>query len=248
MFATTPWNYGLVLDGTNPAAAIEVVKKPGPLAAQPFTADAAPIELRAKGRRIPAWTQDGNGLVRTLQDGPAFSDEPVETIALIPMGAARLRISSFPVASNGADAKRWTSPPPLPRTSHWSGDNPEALNDGRVPANSHDARTPRYTWWGHKGTAEWAEYAFDRPRKLTAAEVYWYDDTATNGGCRPPMSWQILYKDGEEWKPVKAAGPYAVELDRFNRVTFEPVETTGVRLSVQLQPTWSAGALEWRVE
>jgi len=31
-------------------------------------------------------------------------------------------------------------------------------------------------------------------------------------------------------------------------VTFNPVETQALRLEVQLQPEWSGGILEWRVE
>lgn len=98
---TTPWNYGLVLDRKNPAKSFSIVRKRAALAEQPFTPETAPLELRAKGRRISAWKQEASGLVGKLQPSPVKSDAPVETITLIPMGAARLRISSFPVIGNG---------------------------------------------------------------------------------------------------------------------------------------------------
>lgn len=41
---------------------------------------------------------------------------------------------------------------------------------------------------------------------------------------------------------------YGVEMDRFNRVAFDPVETKALRIEVQLQPDWSGGILEWKVE
>jgi hypothetical protein len=104
---TTPWNYGLVLDEQNAAAAFKVVRKKGPIARQPFTPDSAPIELEAKARKIDAWTADSTGLVQTLQPSPVISDEPVETIKLVPMGCARLRISAFPVIGSGPDAHAW---------------------------------------------------------------------------------------------------------------------------------------------
>ena len=64
----------------------------------PFTQEGTPIELRTKGKRIPEWKSDYLGLVGVLQDSPAKSSEPAEDIALVPMGAARLRIASFPVS------------------------------------------------------------------------------------------------------------------------------------------------------
>ncbi len=114
VFPTAPWNYGLVLDPNDPAKSFEVVHKPGPLAPQPFTPDAAPIELRVKARKIPAWKLDHQGLVEPLQQSPAQSSEPEETITLIPMGAARLRISSFPTIGSGPGSHAWTVPAAKP--------------------------------------------------------------------------------------------------------------------------------------
>jgi hypothetical protein len=243
------WNYGLVLDRSEPAQSFEVVRKPGALPKQPWTAEGTPIELRGTARRIPEWTTDEKGLVNELQDSPAFTTEPKEQITLVPMGAARLRVASFPVASDDANAKRWTKPAPPPRASHvWSGDTTTALNDGKVPKSSNDQTIPRFTWWDHKGSKEWVEYAFERPRKVKSASVYWFDDEKTGGHCRAPASWRVLYKDGDEWKPVKASGAYGVAVDQFNAVSFEAVETTGLRLEAQLKPDVSAGILEWRVE
>jgi len=107
---TTPWNYGLVLDETNPAGSFQVVKRDWPSNDMPFTHEGTPIEIRAKGKRIPQWQLDKHGLVAELQDSPVKSDQPVETITLIPMGAARLRISAFPVTGEGADAQTWIEP------------------------------------------------------------------------------------------------------------------------------------------
>jgi hypothetical protein len=39
-----------------------------------------------------------------------------------------------------------------------------------------------------------------------------------------------------------------VEKDRFNRLRFPPVTTTGLRMEVQLEPNWSAGIQEWKVD
>lgn len=249
----TPWNYGLVLDEENPARSFKVVRKQWPSSNQPFEVNAVPIELIAKAKKIPEWQMDYLGLVGKLQPSPAKSDEPVETVRLIPMGAARLRISSFPIIGSGPDAYRWKSPPTAStafpaKASHcfWA-DTVEALSDGLLPRNSNDHGIPRFTWWDHRGSKEWVQYDFKKPRKISAVKVYWFDD-APQGDCRVPESWQLFYKDGEEWRLVPVTGSYGVEKDKFNRVSFGPVMTSSLKLEVQLQPDFSGGILEWQVD
>jgi DUF1680 family protein len=246
---TTAFNYGLSLKADKPEASFAVQRRGGPFAENPFTLDTAPITLTAHGRKVPQWTQDSNGLLEPLQDSPVKSNDPEEAITLIPMGAARLRISSFPVIGTGPDAKEWVRPPRLPAASHcFENDTTAALNDGVLPKSSDDHSIPRFTWWDHKGSMEWVQYDYDKPRRLKASEVYWFDDEPQKGGCRVPASWRLLYRSGGEWKEVPHASEYGVKKDCFNRVTFDPVETTALRLEVKLQRDFSAGILEWRVE
>jgi hypothetical protein len=91
------------------------------------------------------------------------------------------------------------------------------------------------------------QYDFDTPRKISAADVYWFDDTG-HGQCRVPASWKLLYKSGEEWKEIPNPSTYGTAKDTFNRTTFTPIETKSIRLVAQLQPDFSGGILEWRVE
>lgn len=49
----------------------------------------------------------------------------------------------------------------------------------------------------------------------------------------------MLYKDGMEWKPVETQDVYGTALNRFNRVTFKPIETQALRLELMLQPDYS---------
>jgi len=242
------WNYGLVVDEERPERTFDIVHKPGRLAPNPFTQDTVPVELHARARRIPAWEQDKFGLVGKLQPSPARSEEPVETVSLIPMGAARLRITAFPTISNGRDGHAWTKPPtPALQASHCSGrDSVEAMVDGREPANSGDGTIPRFTWWDHRGTSEWVEWGFPRPRRVTGVEVYWFDDTG-KGACRVPQSWKLSYRVGERWLPVEGAAEFGTRLDEYNRVAFAPVNAEGLRLEVQLRPEYSAGILEWKL-
>jgi len=102
IFPSTPWNYGLIVDRTQPEKSLEVIKKKD-VSNQPWTLEAAPIEIHAKGRRIPNWTLVDE-TVTALPSSPVKSDEPVENITLIPMGCARLRISCFPTIGVGSDS------------------------------------------------------------------------------------------------------------------------------------------------
>ena len=136
-----------------------------------------------------------------------------------------------------------------PSASHcWQHDALSGLNDQIEPAASDDTKIPRFTWWDHRGTREWVQYDFERPEKVSAVAVYWWDERRIGAHCRVPQSWRLLYQSGGEWMPVPGASAYGKELDGFNRVTFAGVETRALRLEVQLQAGWSGGILEWKVE
>jgi len=92
------WNYALVLDGDEPGDCFEVIKKDVSWPEEPFAFSAAPVELRAKAKKVPGWKEDDYNVVGAIPESPVDSDEPVEEIELLPMGFARLRISAFPVA------------------------------------------------------------------------------------------------------------------------------------------------------
>ncbi|MBM4016892.1 MAG: glycoside hydrolase family 127 protein [Planctomycetes bacterium] len=128
----------------------------------------------------------------------------------------------------------------------WHADTVQALNDQIEPANSGDHEVPRLTWWDRRGKTEWVQYDFARPAKVSATEVYWFDDTG-RGGCRAPRAWRILARVGGEWKPVEGASECGAARDKYNRVTFTPVEADGLRLEVDLQAGFSGGILEWKV-
>jgi len=96
IYADSPWNYALYIDPAQALADIEVVKKPWPADNYPFTIDSVPLEFKAKGRLIPTWTLDKHKLCGVLPDECAPKAATLDDITLIPMGAARLRISAFP--------------------------------------------------------------------------------------------------------------------------------------------------------
>jgi len=94
VFPTTPWNYGLLLDPDRPEASIQVQETR--VGDYPFSAEGAPVELMANGRRIPEWKLI-NGSAAPPPQSPVSSTEAVEPLTLIPYGAAKLRITAFPL-------------------------------------------------------------------------------------------------------------------------------------------------------
>lgn len=96
IYADSPWNYALYLNPANALGDIEVVKKPWPADNFPFTLESVPLEFKAKGRQVPSWTLDATKLCGVLPDECAPKAATLDDITLVPMGAARLRISAFP--------------------------------------------------------------------------------------------------------------------------------------------------------
>ena len=99
IYPGSPWNYGLILnDDLNEA--FEVVEKQWPKDNFPFTNESSPIYIKARAKKIESWKIGETKLVGELMDSPVESNEKEEIIELVPMGASRLRISSFPVIKN----------------------------------------------------------------------------------------------------------------------------------------------------
>lgn len=90
---TTPWNYGLLIDESNPETSVTFEEHPvGP---QPFAPDGAGVIAKANGRRLPGWKLE-HGWAAEVPPGPQTSKEPIEELTLIPYGCARLRVTEFP--------------------------------------------------------------------------------------------------------------------------------------------------------
>ena len=239
------WNYGLLLDANHPAHSFAVVQKPHDSAVNPFTPETVPIALTVQAKAIPGWQADADGVVGLLQDSPAATNQPAETVTLIPMGAARLRIASFPTVTSDGTGTAWVTVPHTSAAASHVNDDLDALSDAGEPKSSGDQSVSRFTWWDHKGTAEWVSYQFAAPKRIAGVSVYWFDDTGV-GQCRVPKSWTLEYRDGDIWRPVQNASGYGVERDRYNAVTFAPITTASLRLTVQLQDGFSGGVLRWR--
>jgi uncharacterized protein len=213
---------------------------------QPLTAEFEPALLNGivvlKGKAVSLITDDNGQVVKTAQDFKA-----IPYYAWAHRGAAEMAVW---IANTEKSVRAPGKPTVASRskvTVSSRGTNPRSINDQAEPASSADSENSFSHWWPRKGTDEWVEYKFAEPATVSRSSVYWFDDTG-HGECRTPASWRLLYKDGEEWKPVETSDTFRVALDKWNDITFKPVTTSELRLEVKLQPDWSAGIQEWKVE
>ncbi len=151
----------------------------------------------------------------------------------------------------------------------WTGSNDQndlsAVYDGADPLSSADESNLYFRMRPPAGQPAWIEYRFKAPATVASSQVYWVDDSRF---CRLPASWRLLYRSGAGWKAVTPRAPYTVSRDAFNRVAFDPIETTAVRLEIEPQTVrydagqigppdamfldkgveWrEAGVIEWRI-
>ena len=171
VFPKSAWNYALDLSA---APAVEPAR---PVPAQPFEPAAAPLRIRVRARRVPEWRLEPNGLAAEIQQSPVKTDEPPETVTLIPMGAARLRITMFPVAGGET---RWDPNAPIVLASRASHEAPPDR--------------PGFRFGGARGSKEWIEYRYPWPKTVRRAEPVWGE-----GGA--PLAWRILTAGADGWKP-----------------------------------------------
>jgi len=91
IYPDSPWNYALQVQSVKLKERKDL--KPG---VNPFTQADIPLVFEAYGRQIPEWKIDEYKLCGVLPDEDAVKSDISEKLELIPMGAARLRISAFP--------------------------------------------------------------------------------------------------------------------------------------------------------
>lgn len=108
-FPESPWNYALLTSDETVESDFTLVER-NPSTTEPWSTAHAPLALRCRAKRVPAWGMQ-NKTVEELQPSPVATDAPAETIELIPLGCARLRIACLPVAGEGAGAWKWRSLP-----------------------------------------------------------------------------------------------------------------------------------------
>lgn len=91
------WNFGILGSELKRIENLKVVKRSWPKDSFPFEANKVPISIFIKAKQLKEWVIDRHGLTAVLPLSPIITDSEEQIVELIPMGAARLRISAFPV-------------------------------------------------------------------------------------------------------------------------------------------------------
>jgi DUF1680 family protein len=133
-----------------------------------------------------------------------------------------------------------------------------ALNDGFTPESSFDRAHALFALSAEHssgGPENWIQYEWSEPVTVNKIEVYWAVDhprpSALPGSSasriQAPVSYTVLFWDGNDFAPVSRPQGLGLALDEFNATTFEPVKTIKLRLAVTPQPDRLAGIFEWKV-
>jgi len=91
----TKWNYALVTDKAHPEKTFGVKTKNIKMPC--FSEENSPVTISVKARELPAWGMDGASAAPPPKS-PVTATNPIEKVELIPYGAAKLRITEFPVS------------------------------------------------------------------------------------------------------------------------------------------------------
>ncbi|MCX6320521.1 MAG: glycoside hydrolase family 127 protein [Bacteroidia bacterium] len=128
-------------------------------------------------------------------------------------------------------------------SSSRSGASMTSLNDGLIPNNTGSMRgggnrPPQ------RPTAQWVQYEWTQPVKTRAIAVFWWNYENT---VRLPQAYRIKYWNGNDFVPVKNATGLGLVNNLFNITTFDPVQTTQLRLEVDSVDRFLGTMLEWMV-
>ncbi|GGM94238.1 hypothetical protein GCM10011609_34650 [Lentzea pudingi] len=137
--AASAWN--VALDSDPQLTAVSGGGNPS----DPFAPGNSPVQITARVREVSDWSADGEHVVGTLSDSPVQVSSVARQATLIPSGAARLRITTFP---RSGGSRGWGTPGVLIRLQN--------LNSGKVLAvdGMSTANSARAVQFADTGTAD----------------------------------------------------------------------------------------------
>lgn len=104
------------------------------------------------------------------------------------------------------------------------------LNDGIVPPNAWNWATPNFTFAGRIGTEEWIQYDLATTALVESFSLFLME----GGSFATPDKFRVLYRHHGEWKEASDVKGDLKTVNRWNRLTFAPVEADAVKLELTL--------------
>jgi DUF1680 family protein len=118
-----------------------------------------------------------------------------------------------------------------------------SLNDGLTPVNTGGMRTG-----GNRPpqrlTTQWVQYEWIQPVTTGEISVFWWN---YENSVKLPQAYRIKYWNGSDFIPVKNASGLGLENNKYNRTTFDQVQTTRLRLEIDSVDRSPGTILEWIV-
>ncbi|WP_161604545.1 sulfatase-like hydrolase/transferase [Roseiconus nitratireducens] len=234
------WNYALPGPVANQPQGKFKVEVDETIPANPWTRESAPVRLKTRGIPLADWQLNRNSASPPpLSSAMPSDDARQQEITLIPYGATTLRIAAFPwIRWEDLDATQNYPPDQLRFASASSShchpaDTVQAVRMPHEPISSADTTIRRWTSWPQVGQDQWVEIRLQRPTRIDAVNVYFYDD---GRGVALPRRWHVEALTPTGWQGVRTESdqPAPIQADQF--CTVHPVDTQATSLRIVMQP------------
>lgn len=118
-----------------------------------------------------------------------------------------------------------------------------ALSDGIVlrPDDGPRFRPPFLTV---RPGNQWVQYDWEKPVTVREIDIFWWADL---NRIKLPKKCTVKYLIGEEYVPVSNQLGPAIREKEYNKVSFDEIKTTSLRLEIKTDSASAAGVLEWVV-
>ena len=128
-------------------------------------------------------------------------------------------------------------------TSSW--ENLNGINNPNFEPTSSNVGTGKGwgNWSQSVGSEHYVGYTWDEAVTVGGADIYWYDD---GGGTQVPSKLRMQYLDANgAWQDVNITTPFesSIAKNKYNRVEFDRVTTTRLRLYVTVRSGAAANGI-----
>ncbi len=136
---------------------------------------------------------------------------------------------------------------------NWYGEKEDAQRDWEPKASDGQGKKGWVNWYTAPGAECKLWYTWDDPVTMNAFDVFW---RANNAWMKVPGSLEVSYLDADgNWQKANLKTSYedCVKMDQYNRILFDEITTTAVRLDMTIntseenEAAGCTGVYRWKV-